>query len=149
MTSVVEFELRNDSGRKNRKNCKNGGSKTNPTNDVSSTTAPVLHGAGELQESLPLFAENTFSDCAAQAAGNSNPGSSVPGNSAFKLKNRSNSAGRQDHLACAKRLSRAMRQIPTNSKQHIQAGRLVCHHLVAMLHDSPSHNLHPGSRFTK
>lgn len=47
---------------------------------------------------------------------------------------------KQDHLASAKRLSRAMRRIPINSKQHIQAGRLVCRHLVAMLHDSPAHN---------
>ena len=50
---------------------------------------------------------------------------------------------KQDHLASAKRLSRAMRKIPSHSKQHIVAGRLLCHHLVEMLHDSPAHNLRP------
>ena len=146
MANVVEFEL--------RKNSENNDCEIDLSIEASSTAASCLHDAGALQESLPLFAENIFPDCAGQASVNVNPGSSVSGcsalgNSALKLKNGSNPAGRQDHLACAKRLSRAMRQIPTNSKQHIEAGRLVCHHLVAMLHDSPSHNLRVSSSSTK
>ncbi len=136
MTSVVEFELRTDSGYSGYSGYKDGKS-DQPTGARGISTS----GIGELQESLPLFAENVFSDCMAQISRKPGLESPGPDNRGRKLQNRSQTRGRQDHLACAKRLSRAMRQIPTNSKQHIQAGRLVCRHLVAMLHDSPSHNM--------
>ena len=120
---------------------------------------PLIDAGYELQESLPLFTGNVFSGSMhSRSSGlNSIVKSRVVSHidSALKIgfetkpENRTASSSRQDHLACAKRLSRAMQQIPSNSRQHIQAGRLVCHHLVAMLHDSPAHNLRVSGKLSK
>jgi len=100
----------------------------------------------ELQESLPLFTENIYSGSMHVTSPELNLNvknkyinqldSCIEVDFDQKIEKRTSSLGRQDHLACAKRLSRVMRQIPTNSRQHVQAGRLVCHHLVAMLQNS-------------
>ena len=78
-----------------------------------------------MQQSLPLFDDSIEPDLAAS------------NRSAGKVRDKS--VGGEDHLASAKRLSRAMRRIPSNSQQQIRAGRLVCRHLLAMLHDGPVH----------
>jgi len=126
---------------------------------VKSRECSIVEGTLEVQESLPLFTGDVFSgrmhsrpaDCKRDAKNKALKQSDNLFTAKFEQKpdKRTQTLARQDHLACAKRLSRAMQRIPVNSRQHIQAGRLVCHHLVAMLHDSPTHNVHISSKLSR
>lgn len=60
----------------------------------------------------------------------------APQQASAAVAHRSATDRQQRHLLAARRLSRRIARLPDHSPEQLQAGRLICRHLVAMLKEA-------------